>query len=106
MSMRARKLSGACLPNPPGSERAEIETMQRRLEELRRVASSNDLRAAYLTAIYTLDAVVYHLTMLLESPTRPEKRRAIWVTDPSPPSPKGAAAARPSRVGAAHKPPR
>ena len=106
MSMRARKLSGACLPNPPGSERAEIETMLCRLEELRRVASSNDLRAAYLTAIYSLDAVVYHLTMLLESPTRPEKRRAIWVTDPSPPSPKGATAARTSLVAAAHKPPR
>jgi hypothetical protein len=54
----------------------------------------------------SLDAVVDHLTMLLKSPTRPEKRRAIWVTDPSPPSPKGAAAARTSRVGAAHKPPR
>jgi hypothetical protein len=55
---------------PSVSERDEIETMLRRLEELRRATGNGELRAAYQAAVEGLDAVVYRLMMLraLESP--------------------------------------
>ena len=34
-------------PSPSDNEQAEIETMLKRLEELRRAASNSELRAAY-----------------------------------------------------------
>jgi hypothetical protein len=79
LSMRARKPSGASPQTPPANERAEVETMARRLEELRRSASNSVLRGAYLVAIEALDAVVYRLRMLraLEAPARHQARGSI-----------------------------
>ena len=68
MAIRAPKASSASPPPPPENERAEIETMLRRLEELRRTASNSDLRSAYETATGSLDGVVYRLAMLRVSP--------------------------------------
>ena len=75
LSIRARKAAGAP-PLPPGNDRAEVEAMARRLEELRRAAGNSQLRAAYEAAIYGLDAVLYRLAMLrtLESPSLPGAR--------------------------------
>ncbi|HEY2638352.1 MAG TPA: hypothetical protein VGI66_00510 [Streptosporangiaceae bacterium] len=79
--IRTPKPPGASPPSPPGNERAEIETMLRRLEELRRASRSNDLRGAYQVAINGLDGVAYRLTMLraLEAPKpvrRSDQRRS------------------------------
>ena len=65
MAIRAPKASSASPPPPPENERAEIETMLRRL---RRTASNSDLRSAYETATGSLDGVVYRLAMLRVSP--------------------------------------
>ena len=72
MSVRARKAASASPAPPPGNERAEVEAMARRLEELRRGASNSELRGAYAAAIDALDAVLYRLAMLrrLEQPLR------------------------------------
>ena len=45
----------ALLAPPPANEQAELETMLKRLEELRRAASNNELFAAYQAAIDGLD---------------------------------------------------
>jgi hypothetical protein len=60
---RTPKPSSASPPPPPENERAEIETMLRQLEQLRRAASES-LRSAYEAAIGSLDGVVYRLAML------------------------------------------
>ena len=57
---RTTKPPAAASP-PPVNERAEVETMLRRLEELRRIASSTELRSAYQTAIAGLNGVIYRL---------------------------------------------
>jgi hypothetical protein len=95
--VRAPKPAGASLAPPPANEQAEIETMLKRLEELRRAASNSELRAAYQAAIDGLDGVLYRLAML----RAPEPaRRHAPVTTPalSPPkvatTPVRAAAAR------------
>jgi hypothetical protein len=93
---------------PPENERAEIETMLRRLEELRRTAGNSDLRSAYETAIGSLDGVVYRLAMLrpLDAP-KPAKRPAeATVSAPPRSGPKAATPTRAAaaRIGAARKP--
>jgi hypothetical protein len=91
--VRPPKPAGASL-SPPANEQAEIETMLKRLEELRRAASNSELRAAYQAAIDGLDGVLYRLAML-----RPPKRTPLSATVSSPPpAPK---AATPTRAAAA-----
>jgi hypothetical protein len=89
------KPAGASLAPPPANEQAEIETMLKRLEELRRAASNSELRAAYQAAIDGLDGVLYRLAML-----RPPLKRTPLSTAVSapPPAPK---AATPTRAAAA-----
>ena len=100
MSMRARKPAGASPQTPPGNERAEVETMLRRLTELRRAASNSVLQGAYQAAIEGLDAVVYRLGMLRAmEPTGPA-RRSVRATAPASAPPKAAA-----RIGVTRKPP-
>ena len=93
---RAPNRSSPSPPNPPGNERAEVEAMLRRLEELRRTASNSELRRAYEMAIGSLDGVVYRLTML-RAPG-PAATRAPLTAGPA--EPRAAAA----RIGAAGKP--
>ena len=82
---------------PPANEQAEIETMLKRLEELRRAASNSELRAAYQAAIDGLDGVLYRLAMLRA--LRPPKRTPLSAAVSSPPpAPK---AATPTRAAAA-----
>jgi hypothetical protein len=108
MAIRAPTPPSASPPSPPVSERDEIETMLRRLEQLRRTASNSDLRSAYDAAIGSLDGVVYRLAMLrpLDAP-KPAKRPAEAAVSAPPRSvskattPTRAAAAR---IGAARKP--
>jgi hypothetical protein len=98
-SRRARppKPPGASLAAPTANEQAEIETMLKRLEELRRAASNSELRAAYQAAIDGLDGVLYRLAMLraLRPPMRTPPSTAVF---PPPPAPK---AATPTRAAAA-----
>jgi len=103
--MRARKPSGASPQTPPANERAEVETMARRREELRRAASNSVLRGAYLVAIEALDAVVYRLGMLraLEARARHQARGSITSPGPAPKTATSARAAA-TRIGAARKP--
>jgi hypothetical protein len=92
----------------PVSERAEIETMLRRLEELRRASHSNDLRGAYQVAINGLDGVAYRLTMLrapvAPKPVRRSAPAPVTATPPSAPEPATPASAVATRIGAARKP--
>ena len=105
MSVRARKAASASPAPSSENERAEIEAMARRLEELRRAASNSVLRGAYRVAIEGLDAVVYRLGMLraLEAPARHQDPGSI--TSPAP-APKTATPARAAaaRIGAVRKP--
>ena len=71
--------------------------MLKRLEELRRAASNNELFAAYQAAIDGLDGVLYRLAMLRA--LRPPKRTALSAAVSSPPPPPKAAA--PTRAAAA-----
>jgi hypothetical protein len=92
---------------PRGTERAEIETMLRRLEELRRAASNSELRGAYQAAIGGLDAVVYRLGMLRAlEPPKPVEARQVPApgTVPPPSAPKAVTRAAAARIGAALKP--
>ena len=100
LSIRARKAAGAP-PLPPGNDRAEVEAMARRLEELRRAAGNSQLRAAYEAAIYGLDAVLYRLAMLrtLELP-EPARRQVSATPATKAAAPTRAAAAR---IGATRK---
>jgi ADP-ribose pyrophosphatase YjhB (NUDIX family) len=103
--LQTRRPPGASPQTPPAGERAEVETMSRRLEELRRAASNSVLRDTYQVAIEALDAVVYRLGMLraLEAPARHQTPGPI--TSPAPaakPAPRVRAAA--ARIGAARKP--
>jgi len=77
-------------PGNRGDERDEIETMLRRLEELRRATSNSETRTAYQAAVEGLDAVVYRLTMLRSpGPTKPARSRVqTSVTTSPPPTPK------------------
>ena len=91
--VRPPKPAGASL-SPPANEQAEIETMLKRLDELRRAASNSELRAAYQAAIDGLDGVLYRLAML-----RPPKRTPLSAAVSSPPpAPK---ATTPTRAAAA-----
>ena len=95
--MLASQAAGASLAPPPANEQAELETMLKRLEELRRAASNNELRAAYQAAIDGLDGVLYRLAMLRA--LRPPKRTPLSAAVSSPPpAPK---AATPTRAAAA-----
>jgi len=88
------------------SERDEIETMLRPLEELRRATGNGELRAAYQAAVEGLDAVVYRLMMLRAlEPPKPARRRVQTAVTPSPPpTPKGTPArAVAARIGVARK---
>ena len=87
--------TGASLAPPPANEQAEIETMLKRLEELRRAASNNELFAAYQAAIDGLDGVLYRLAMLRPPPKRTPLSAAV---SSPPPAPK---AATPTRAAAA-----
>jgi hypothetical protein len=90
---------------PPSNERAEIETMARRLEELRRSASNSVLRGAYQVAIEALDGVVYRLGMLrsLGAPTRPQVPGSVTSPARAPKTATSTKAAA-ARIGAARKP--
>jgi hypothetical protein len=68
--VRTPKPPGASPAPPPENEKAEIQAILRRLEELRRTASNSELRSAYQTAISGLNGVIYRLAMLrvLEQP--------------------------------------
>jgi hypothetical protein len=103
-SRRARppKPPGASLAAPTANEQAEIETMLKRLEELRRAASNSELRAAYQAAIDGLDGVLYRLAML-----RPPKRTPLSTAVSSPPpAPKAATPTRAAtaRIAVVRKP--
>ena len=80
---------------PPAIEQAEIETMLKRLEELRRADNNSELRAAYQAAIDGLDGVLYRLAMLRPPPKRTPFSAAVSAP---PPAPK---AATPTRAAAA-----
>jgi hypothetical protein len=82
---------------PTENEQAEIETMLKRLEELRRAASNSELRAAYQAAIDGLDGVLYRLAMLraLRPPMRTPLSTAVF------PPPSAPNAATPTRAAAA-----
>jgi hypothetical protein len=100
--VRAPKPAGASLAPPPANEQAEIETMLKRLEELRRAASNSELRAAYQAAIDGLDGVLYRLAML-----RPPKRTPLSTAVSSPPpAPKAATPTRAAtaRIAVVRKP--
>jgi hypothetical protein len=101
--VRASKPPGAFLAPPPVNEQAEIETMLKRLEELRRAASNSELRAAYQAAIDGLDGVLYRLAMLraLRPPKRTPLSAAVSPPPPPAPTPTRAAAAR---IGVTRKP--
>ena len=105
---RAPSPPGASPPSPQGDERAEIETMLRRLEELRRAASNSDLRSAYEAAIGSLDGVVYRLAMLraLDAPKSVRRPAEASVSAPPRSAPKAATPTRAAaaRIGAARKP--
>ena len=108
MAIRAPTPPSGSPPPLPENERAEIETMLRRLEELRRMASNSDLRGAYEAAIGSLDGVVYRLAMLrpLDAP-KPARRPAEAAVSAPPRSvPKAATPTRAAaaRIGAARKP--
>jgi hypothetical protein len=96
LSVRARKPA----KTPPGNERAEVETMLRRLTELRRAASNSVLRGAYQAAIEGLDAVVYRLGMLRAVEPPGPARRPARVTASASAPPKTAA-----QIGVTRKPP-
>jgi hypothetical protein len=99
--VRPPKPAGASL-SPPANEQAEIETMLKRLEELRRAASNSELRAAYQAAIDGLDGVLYRLAML-----RPPKRTPLSTAVSSPPpAPKAATPTRAAtaRIAVVRKP--
>jgi hypothetical protein len=101
MPSRTPKPSSASPSPPPENERAEIEAMLRRLEELRRAASNSDLRSAYETAIGSLDGVAYRLAML-RSPDAPRPaRRPAETSVPAPPRSAPKTAAAPTRAAAA-----
>jgi hypothetical protein len=105
MSIRARKTPAA--PSPSGNERAEIETILRRLEELRRMASNSDLRGAYEAAIGSLDGVVYRLAMLRPPDAPKPARRTAEASVSAPPrsAPTATAATRAAaaRISAARR---
>ena len=104
MSVRARKVASTSPAPSSGNERAEIETMLKRLEELRRAASNSELRGAYAVAIDTLDAVLYRLAMLRR--LEPPKRTPLSTATPSPPpAPQGTTPVRAvaARIGAVRK---
>jgi hypothetical protein len=107
-TIRAPKQSGASPPPPPENEKAEMETMLRRLEELRRAASNNDLRSAYETAIGSLDGVVYRLAMLrpLDVPRPARHPPAALASAPPRSAPKDTTPTRAAaaRIGAVRKP--
>jgi hypothetical protein len=108
MAIRAPTPPSGSPPPLPENERAEIETMLRRLEELRRIASNSDLRGAYEAAVGSLDGVVYRLAMLrpLDAP-KPARRPAEAAVSAPPRSvPKAATPTRAAaaRIGAARKP--
>jgi hypothetical protein len=91
------------------SERAAVETMARRLEELRRAAGNSELRGAYAAAIDALDAVLYRLAMLRRlEPPKPTRRQMQTSVTASPPPlpPQGTTPVRAvaARIGAARKP--
>jgi len=95
--VRAPMPASAFLAPPPVNEQAEIETMLKRLEELRRAAGNSELRAAYQAAIDGLDGVLYRLAMLRA--LRPSKRTPLSTAlSTVPPAPK---AATPTRAAAA-----
>jgi hypothetical protein len=96
MPIRTPRRSGASPPPPPENEKAEIQAMLRRLEELRRTASNSELRRAYQAAIDSLDGVIYRLAML-RAPG-PAATRAPLTAGPA--APRAAAA----RIGAVRKP--
>jgi hypothetical protein len=100
LSKRARTPAGAAPPPTPANEKAEIETMLHRLEELRRTAGNSDLRSAYQAAIGTLDGVAYRLAMLrsLDAPKTARRLTEASNATPAPPAPK---ATTPSRAAAA-----
>jgi hypothetical protein len=105
LSRRARKPPSASpQAPPPASERAEVETIVRRLEELRRAASNSVLRDTYQRAIEALDAVVYRLGMLRapEAPARHQVRGSIISPAPTAKAATPARAAA-ARIGAARK---
>ena len=93
--VRPPKPAGASLAPPPANEQAEIETLLKRLEELRRATGNNELRAAYQAAIDGLDGVLYRLAMLRPPPKRTLLSAAV---SSPPPAPK---AATPTRAAAA-----
>jgi hypothetical protein len=96
------KPAGVSLAPPPANEQAEIETMLKRLEELRRAASNSELRAAYQAAIDGLDGVLYRLAMLRA--LRPPKRTPLSAAvSPPPPAPTPTRAAA-ARIGVTRKP--
>jgi len=109
MSIPARKAASASpAPSSGRSERAEVEAMAHRLEELRQAAGNGELRAAYRAAVEGLDGVLYRLAML-RTPGPAVARAPLATAAPRPtPAPKSSAAPRAAaaRIGAARKPPR
>jgi hypothetical protein len=102
---RTPKPSSASPPPPPENERAEIETMLRRLEELRRTASNSELRSAYQAAIGRLDGVAYRLAMLRPLDAPKPAQRPTEASNATPPAPKATTPTRAAaaRIGAARK---
>ena len=109
MSVRARKPAGAASQSAPATEKAEIETMLRRLEEMRRAASNSELRSAYQAAIGSLDGVAYRLAMLRPLDAPKPARRPAEASDAAPALPPPAptvttpARAAAARIGAVGK---
>jgi hypothetical protein len=108
-SDRTPKPPSASPSPPPENERAEIETMLHRLEELRRMASNSDLRSAYEMAIGSLDGVVVYRRAMLRplDATKPARHPAQASVDaPAPSAPKAATPVRaaPASRGPARKP--
>jgi len=89
--VRPPKPAGASLSPPPANEQADIETMLKRLDELRRAAGNGELRAAHQAAIDGLDGVLYRLAMLRPPPKRTPLSAAV---SSPPPAPKAATSTR------------
>jgi hypothetical protein len=106
VSGRARKAASASPEPSSGNERAEIDTMARRLEELRRTAGNSELRGAYAAAIDALDAALFRLAMLrrLEPPGPARRQASGAISPPSAPKAAARAGAATARIGAVRKP--
>ena len=106
MSARARKQPSASPSPPPENERAEIETILRRPEELRRTASNSDLRSAIKRSRQDDLALLGALRADARMPNRAKRIRALCQALDVPVLPTDPAGSAPLTIdGVAEQPP-